>query len=106
MIQPPGGVELRRVGEQIAQRLGEAIAIGFDRQRQRHIDLKPVAPGLDVRARHLGRARHDVGSLAASKAQRDPAALEPRHIQEVIHQPREMPHLALDDEPLVRRSLR
>ena len=53
-----------------------------------HVDTQIVALLLEQRARHLDRARDDVGDLDGLAPQLDLAARDPRHVEQVVDEAR------------------
>ena len=103
---PPRLGVLRRVGQQIRDRLGEATPIGDHRHplrggRERQV-LEPL---FQQRARHLDRLDDDVSHLDALLPELDLPARDARNVEEIVHQADDVLDLARDDRPLLRERV-
>ena len=65
-----------------------------------NVDGEPVAPLLQEGPRGLDRARHDLVERDEAELERHPAGGEPRHVEEVVDEAREVLNLPLDHRAL------
>ena len=88
---------LRRVGQEVRDHLRQARLVGFQASpARRSLNIEVMAPLLEQRASDLRRLGEDVADLHRLLAQLHLAAGDPRDVEQVVHQPDEVPGLALD----------
>ena len=97
-----GNVPSRRgvlggVGEQVRNHLAEPRDVGIHQQAaSRHLDRQRVISLLEQRARHFDGLRDDFRNLDEIGFQFDLAARDPRHVEKIVDQPRQVGDLAFD----------
>ena len=69
-----------------------------------HVHLQRVVPLFEQRAGHLDRFRDHLGHLDDLGLELDAAAGDAGDVEQVVDQPREMVHLALDDGAFALRT--
>ena len=96
---PPGRRVPRRVGQQIHEDLDDAVLIAVDREsgvRDADVERVPCA-ARPAAAPCPRRDRSASRSLEPAPDQIDLAARQPRDVEQVVHQPRHVRDLALED---------
>ena len=98
-LHPPSALrELRRVLEEVPDRLRDARRVGVQPERQAPEVLDELdATGGEERLVVLDGAVHELGEIDAPLLQVDLAARDAGHVQQVVHDPAEVVDLALDD---------
>ena len=93
---------LRGVGQEVRRDLRQprGIACAPPGPRRGTCNRQRVRPLFEQRAGHLDGFRHDVRHLDDLLLQLHLASRDARHVQQVVDEPREVSHLALDDRPL------
>jgi hypothetical protein len=98
--QPALGGELRGIAEQVGEHLGQAVRVGVERQRPvRHVHLDVLPGAVQERLHGFLRGGEHVGQRDALDPELEPVAGDPGHVQQVVHQPDQVRHLAVDHVP-------
>ena len=101
----PLGV-LRRVGHEVGDHLGEADRVAVDEQApERDVRHQLVAALLEQRARDLDRLGDHVREVEVLAVELDPAAGDPRDIEQVVDEPDDVTDLARDHRALALERL-
>ena len=96
--------ELRRVVNEIGDRLGEPHRIDIERDRfTRHVDRDVLSPLLDQMPPHIDRLGHHLRQRDAPPLERDDAARDARDVEQIIDETPQMTRLPADDLPRLFR---
>src|SRR5215470_10847109 len=98
-LNAPAGLGVfGRVVQQIGEYLGQAGKVALHVQRfSGRFDVELVAQRVDERTACLHSCEHRLGEIERLQLQLDSAASDARHVEQIIHETRELLDLPLDD---------
>ena len=103
--RPRGGVYLAALVSRFANTCASRAGSASTASPRRDVDRQVVLALLDERAGHLQRARQHVAELDAHALERDLAARDARHLEQIVDQAHQVLDLALDDRALLEQHV-
>ena len=104
-MYPRGGVYFAALVSRFAKTCARRAGSASTARSGRDVDRQVVLALLDERAGHLQRARQHVAEIDAHALERDLAARDARHLEQVVDQSHQVLDLALDDGALLEQDV-